>query len=203
MSAAPRAAVVGPRLVYPDGRSQPSRRRFPTLAALLVESTPLEWRLRVGRLLARYSYMAEAERGAEPVEWVDGACLLARTTALEQVGGFDPLFFMYFEEVDLCRRLAAHGWETWYEPAATVVHHRSRSADLDVAAKDRRYYTSKYRYVARYWGAAAARALRLAAAVFFAGELAAQTLRRDARLAARYRALVRWHVHPVPCASES
>jgi N-acetylglucosaminyl-diphospho-decaprenol L-rhamnosyltransferase len=129
--------------------------------------------------------------------------LLVRAAALEQVGGFDPLFFMYFEEVDLCRRLAACGWETWYEPAATVVHHRSRSADLDVAAKDRRYYTSKYRYVARYWGTAAARAVRLAAAALFAGELAVQALRRDRRLAARFRALVRWHLQPKPCASES
>jgi N-acetylglucosaminyl-diphospho-decaprenol L-rhamnosyltransferase len=91
--------------------------------------------------------MVDATEGvAGAVDWLSGACLLVRREAFDAVGGFSPRFFMYFEEVDLARRLAALGWETWYEPAATVVHHHGRSADQDVAARDRHYYGSKYRY---------------------------------------------------------
>ena len=103
---------------------------------------------------------------------------------------------MYFEELDLARRLAAHGWQTWYEHAAEVSHHHSRSADQDLAAKDRRYYRSKYRYAARYFGRTTARVLRLWSAGLFAAEQALQRGRGDTAVAQRYAALVRWHLGP-------
>ena len=189
-----RAAVVGPRVEYPDGRPQPTRRRFPTLSTLLVESTPLQWRVPRRRLLDRYYCADVPATAAAPVDWLSGACLLVRTAAVRQVGGFDARFFMYFEEVDLCRRLAAYGWQTWYEPAAAVIHHHSQSADQDPAARDGHFYRSKYRYAARYWGPAAARALRCAAGATFAAEWAVQVARRDVSQARRYAALTRWHV---------
>jgi GT2 family glycosyltransferase len=130
---------------------------------------------------------------ARPVDWLSGACLLTRTAAFRQVGGFAPDYFMYFEEVDLARRLAAYGWETWYEPAAQVVHHHSRSADRDPQAKDRHFFRSKYRFVATYWGGAAAGGLRLAAGLLFTAETAVQLVRRDRRLSRRDAALVRLH----------
>jgi N-acetylglucosaminyl-diphospho-decaprenol L-rhamnosyltransferase len=188
----PRAAVVGPRLVHADGRPQPNRRRFPTLGVLLLESTPLEWR-RPGWDALRHYRAADLPETAGAVDWLSGACLLVREAAFEEVAGFAPPFFMYFEEVDLARRLAGRGWEIWYEPAATVIHHSSRSADQDVGARDRSYYGSKYRYVARYWGPAVARGLRLAGGTVFAAEWAAQALRRDPALTRRYGALTRWH----------
>jgi N-acetylglucosaminyl-diphospho-decaprenol L-rhamnosyltransferase len=196
----PRAAVVGPRLVYADGRPQPTRRRFPTLGVLFLESTPLEWRRPGWDALRRYR-AADLPETAGPVDWLSGACLLVRMAAFEEVAGFAPPFFMYFEEVDLARRLSGRGWETWYEPAAAVIHHSSRSADQDVGARDRSYYGSKYRYVARYWGPAVAGGLRLAGGTVFAAEWAVQALRRDPSLAHRYGALTRWHfgrVRPPP-----
>ncbi len=189
----PAAALVGPRLVYPDGRPQPSRRRFPTLATLVLESTPLEWRWPHWPALRRYRHVDEAEE-AERVDWLSGACLLGRVTALRSVGGFDPLFFMYFEEVDLSRRLAARGWDTWYEPQAEVIHAHSQSADQDVAAKDRMYYRSKHRYASRYFGRTTARLITLMGAGAFAAEYAIQHVRRDRRLAARYEGLTRLHL---------
>lgn len=189
----PSAALVGPRLAYADGRPQPSRRRFPTPASLLVESTPLQWRFPGWHLLDRYYCVDLPAVQATPVDWLSGACLLARSAAIRQVGGFDPHFFMYFEEVDLARRLAAHGWQTWYEPAATVVHHHSRSADQDLVARDLNFYRSKYRYATRCWGGATARSLRYAAGVLFAAEVALQRVRGDLRQARRFTSLVRWH----------
>ena len=134
------------------------------------------------------------ERFFTGVPLASGCFMLVRTALLRRVGGFDPRFFMYFEEVDLSQRLAARGWETWYEPAATVVHAHSQSADQDLAAKDRRYYSSKYRYAARYFGTTTAGALRLACAAAFAAELAVQRARADAALTQRYAALLRWHL---------
>ncbi len=190
----PRAGMAGPRVTYSDGRPQPTRRRFPTLGALLLESTPLEWRRPGWGPLRRYHMADRPAYDAAPVDWLSGACLLARKAAFDEAGGFSPSFFMYFEEVDLSRRMAAYGWQTWYEPDAHVVHHHSRSADQDLLARDRHYYGSKYRYVARYWGGAVARGLSLFTTALFAAELTVRCARRDAAGARRYGALVRWHL---------
>jgi N-acetylglucosaminyl-diphospho-decaprenol L-rhamnosyltransferase len=65
-----------------------------------------------------------------PVEWVSGACMLVRRSAFEQVGGFDPAYFMYVEDVDLCWRLRQEGWTVAYEPAGRVVHAVGASSQL-------------------------------------------------------------------------
>ena len=57
-----------------------------------------------------------------PVDWISGACLAVRRRAWEAVGGFDEAFFMFLEDVDLCRRLHAAGWGVAYEPGGRVVH---------------------------------------------------------------------------------
>lgn len=189
----PNAALVGPRLAYPDGREQPARRRFPSLFTLLVESTPVQWRLGKWLPLSHY-YCLDLPEDAGRVDWLSGACLLGRTRALKQVSGFDPTYFMYFEELDLARRLAAYGWETWYEPQARVIHHHSQSADQNVTAKDRHFYRSKYRYIARYRGATVAWVARLLGAALFAGEWVMQRRRGAVAEAKRYRTLARWHL---------
>jgi GT2 family glycosyltransferase len=189
----PRAAVVGPALRYADGRPQPSRRRFPSPAVLLLESTPAQWRLPELPLFRGYLCRDEQDVPG-PVDWLSGACLLGRTAALREVGGFDPLFFMYFEEVDLCRRLAARGWQTWYEPAAAVTHHHSQSADQDLAARDRNYYRSKSRYAARYFGPTTARLLSASAAALFGAEAFFQGVRGHRALAQRHASLAKRHL---------
>ncbi len=67
---------------------------------------------------------------AGPVDWVSGACMLVRRSAFEQVGGFDPAYFMYVEDVDLCWRLGQAGWTVGYEPAGRVVHTVGASSQL-------------------------------------------------------------------------
>jgi GT2 family glycosyltransferase len=61
------------------------------------------------------------ERG--PVSWVTGGCLLVRRECLDQLGGLDERFFLYYEDVDFCRRAAAAGWSVWYDPRLEVTHH--------------------------------------------------------------------------------
>ena len=118
----PRCGIAGPRLVEADGSWQLSRRRFPTVAGTLVRRTPL--RLLFPPLERQSAHYHLGEQPAEPVEadWMLGGSLLLRRAALDELGGYDPGFRMYGEEIDLCYRAAKAGWERWYVPDAVVRH---------------------------------------------------------------------------------
>jgi GT2 family glycosyltransferase len=111
----PQAAVVGPKLVNPDGTHQPSCFAFPTPLQTLLRETSLS-QYGINGLSNALSNFAQA------VPWVLGAALAIRRSAFDSVGGFDRSFFMYFEEVDLCYRLDRSGWQTHFAPEATVTH---------------------------------------------------------------------------------
>jgi GT2 family glycosyltransferase len=111
----PRAGIVGFHLRNPDGTPQLSSGPFPTLAGTLA-------RLAVPR--ARRKYQRLSPQGRCRTTWVTGCCLLLRRACLEEIGGLDEDFFLYYEDVDLCRRARAQGWSVWYEPSLRVVHHR-------------------------------------------------------------------------------
>jgi N-acetylglucosaminyl-diphospho-decaprenol L-rhamnosyltransferase len=122
LEAHPRAGVAGPRLIYPDGSWQASRRRFPTVGATIVRRTPL--RLLFPPLKWQRKHYLLDERPSEPVETdtMLGAFLLLRRAMLDELGGFDPGYRMYCEDIDLNYRAARAGWERWYVPEA-IVHH--------------------------------------------------------------------------------
>jgi N-acetylglucosaminyl-diphospho-decaprenol L-rhamnosyltransferase len=128
-SAAPRRGIVGPQLRYPDGRWQPSRRRFPTVTGTLVRRTPLRYLARPFER-QRGHYLLD-ERPSEPVQadWMLAAFLLLRREMLDELGGFDAGFRLYGEDIDLCYRAAKAGWERWYVPASVVTH--SYAAEID------------------------------------------------------------------------
>lgn len=121
----PRAGGVAPQLRHPDGRTQPSVRGFPTPRALFAEVSGL------ARLFPRWGWATY--RAAPPLDRpsrVDqpmASCLLLRGEALRAVGGFDEAFPLFWNDVDLCLRLAAAGWEIWYEPRAVVIHYGGAS----------------------------------------------------------------------------
>jgi GT2 family glycosyltransferase len=161
LDVAPEVGMVGPRLLYPDGSVQPSRRRFPTLATALLESTPLQPYLPNHPLLRRYYVADQPDDVEQDVDWITGACMLVRRAVIAQVGGFDEGYFMYSEELDLCRRIKEAGWRIVYQPAAVVVHYEGRSADQDVPARHLRFNRSKIRYFLRWHGRTAAAGLRL------------------------------------------
>ncbi len=101
----PRVGAVGPQLRYADGRLQSSRRRFPTMATALFESTVAgEWWPN-NPFARRYRMAGTPDDAIQPVDWLVGACLLVRREVYQQVGGLDEGFFMYSEEVDWCRRI--------------------------------------------------------------------------------------------------
>jgi hypothetical protein len=163
LDARPEVGIVGPRTVGADGRIQLS-----TGPAL----TPLaEWRQRRlvrGLAEGRPDVLAEVEalasREHEPV-WVSGACLLARRAVLEAVRGFDELFFLYEEDVDLCVRARAAGWRVAFSPAATVRHGLGRSMARSAGRAALEYHRSHLLYYRKHNGALAAFSLRLWLAV--------------------------------------
>src|SRR5439155_4408719 len=121
MEADPSAGAVGPRLVYGPGRWQRwTAGRAPSLWAAINHY------LFLGRLLPggghRGLYLAtDTHRPFRP-DWVSGACMLLRRSALDEVGLLDERIFMYMEDVELCERLRRAGWGVWYCPAAEAVH---------------------------------------------------------------------------------
>ncbi len=160
MDAHPEVGALGPRLCYPDGSLQPSRRRFPTLATALVESTVVQEWWRDNPLLRRY-YMADTpDEAIQPVDWVAGACLLVRREVYDQVGGLDEGFFMYSEEMDWCKRIQDAGWKVVYLPTARVIHHEGKSSEQVVPARHIHFQSSKVRYFRKHHGALQAEALR-------------------------------------------
>jgi len=127
----PRAGAVAPLLLNPDGTPQASVRRLPRPLSLLL------WGAGLTRLLPslarRFPYVEPPpEPGSPPVmvEQPMASALLVRRRAWEEVGGMDERFFLYFSDVDLCRRLIERGWEIWLLPEATVEHEYGGSTNL-------------------------------------------------------------------------
>ncbi len=168
----PGAGVVGPQLRYGDGSLQSSRRRFPTLATALLESTPLAWHWPPERnCWARRYHMADQSPDVvQEVDWLVGAALLTRRAVLDQVGGFDEGYFMYSEELDWQRRVKAAGWMIVYLPQAVITHYEGKSSGQVTAARHIRFNTSKVRYFRKHHGPLQGQVLRLALLVMFAIE---------------------------------
>jgi N-acetylglucosaminyl-diphospho-decaprenol L-rhamnosyltransferase len=143
----PRGAAFGPAILTPEGDLYPSARAFPTLSRGIGHAL-LGWWWPANPWTRSY----RRESGG-PVEasagWLSGSCMVLRRGAFDEVGGFDPAYFMYFEDLDLCRRLADAGWQSVYVPSAVVEHTGAHSTRRNRAAMLRAHHASAYRYLAR------------------------------------------------------
>jgi N-acetylglucosaminyl-diphospho-decaprenol L-rhamnosyltransferase len=141
--------AVGPLIVSADGVPYPSARQLPSLRtgighALLAgvwPNNPWSVRYRQDDVVARGETV--------PTGWLSGACVLVRRSAFEQVGGFDDRFFMYFEDVDLGRKLGLAGWTNLYLPTARVMHIGASTASKHPVRTLRAHHDSAYRYMAK------------------------------------------------------
>jgi GT2 family glycosyltransferase len=122
LDAHPRAAAVGALVRNPDGSVQPTKRAFPSFGAAILHG--IVGIFRPDNPGTR-SYVLADDRFTEArtVDWVAGPAMALRREAFEAVGGFDEAFFFFVEDVDLCKRLTQAGFEIWFEPRASVVHH--------------------------------------------------------------------------------
>jgi GT2 family glycosyltransferase len=122
MDANPQAGLGGARLIGRDGSMQPSARMFPSVLNDLIVLSGLAARFPQSRFFGRFDRTWANEQEAAAVDWVPGAYSIIRAEALAAAGPFDPRFFLYYEEVDLCRRIKQKGYSIWYWPDISVVH---------------------------------------------------------------------------------
>ena len=159
--------VVGPMLLYPKNYSMPNGSRFPTFWSEFLAKSGLA-DLLVGLLHMRNWYNLryfgrQSFAGPAYVDFVSGACMLIRREVINQIGGLDERFFMFYDEVDFCLRARRAGWRVYYFPAARVFHNwhgvgRSVSQSQDAAKQ--RFFLSQYAYFEKHHGVLAALVLR-------------------------------------------
>jgi GT2 family glycosyltransferase len=113
----PRAGLVAPRIVNPDGETEDSARRFPTIPFLMRKALGLARKL-------------DYEISTLPLspDWVAGMFMLLRSETFAAVGGFDERYFLYYEDVDLCRRLRRRGYDVRLTPSVIAVHDARRES---------------------------------------------------------------------------
>jgi GT2 family glycosyltransferase len=118
----PLAGLGGAQLVGRDQSWQPSGRMFPTVLNDAFVYFGLASRYPSSRIFGRLDRTWADQSAAAEVDWVVGAFSIIRAEALAKVGLFDTAFFLYSEEVDLCRRIKAAGYQIWYWPDIVVIH---------------------------------------------------------------------------------
>jgi N-acetylglucosaminyl-diphospho-decaprenol L-rhamnosyltransferase len=190
--AEPRAGIIGPRLLNPDGTLQRSVRGFPTLWRLATEYLFLRWLAPHSRVLNAF-YGAGFDHGSRrEVEFLIGAVLLVRRKLLDEIGGFDERFFMFNEEVDLCYRAHAAGWAVLFWPDAEFVHVGGASTSQVWPLMYREQLRSHLRFLAKHHGLREAERARrfLAAAMEFRAAVFGLLRRPDRRGLSRY--VARW-----------
>jgi GT2 family glycosyltransferase len=163
----PACAIVGPKILDPDGGVQGSARGDPDMLTGLFGRTSALRRLLPTSRLAKRNVIDASEPGSAgvgtDVDWLSGACMMVRRTAFERVGGFDERYFLYWEDADLCRRLRAEGLRIRYLPSAVAVHQVGQSSKHAPVASIRAFHRSAYLYYATHVAPGALNPKRLAA----------------------------------------
>jgi GT2 family glycosyltransferase len=188
-------AIVGPRLCYPDGSVQPSRRRFPTACVFFWESTPLEQRWPNNPWARRYHYAETPDDTEQEVDWLAGAALLVRRSTIERAGLLDAGFQMYSEELEWQRRIRDLRLETrdsaalsqsqasslkpqaskiMYLPSAVIIHHEGKSSEQAPAQRYLNFQRSRIRDARMVYGSRFAGLLRWFLRAVYAAELATE-----------------------------
>ena len=124
-------AIVAPKILESDGSIQGSARRFPTpLTSIFGRKSPLT-KLFPENSITKKEFYCFNNSDNKPIEvdWVSGACMVTRTRAFKEIGGFDERFFLYWEDADLCKRLRDFGWKIIYYPKVKICHHTGTSSN--------------------------------------------------------------------------
>jgi len=122
MDASPDVGMAGGRLLGEDGGDQPSARMFPTLMTEFFNLSGLAWRYPKSRWFGHFDRTWADPGVASEVDWVPGAFAIVRGDLARRIGLFDPRFFLYYEEVDLCRRIRQAGYRVMYWPDLRIMH---------------------------------------------------------------------------------
>jgi GT2 family glycosyltransferase len=135
----PRVGAASPSIVDASGRAEDHARRFPTFRSLAAK-------------LVRADLDLDYEESGQPFspDWIAGMFMLFRRSAFQEVGGFDERYFLYYEDIDICRRLRRSGYDIRVTPSARTTHNARRASRHNVkymlshARSMLRYFTTRY-----------------------------------------------------------
>jgi GT2 family glycosyltransferase len=147
----PNAGIVGPRLINKDGSLQPSCFPLPTPLQIFFDVSHINQLIHQIPIVKEKSYRTWSYNHNKSVPWVQGAALAIRREAYDAVGGFDKAFFMFYEEVDLSRRMLNAGWETHFSPVADIIHIGGASTDQLWVKMELQYYASLARFYRKHF----------------------------------------------------
>ena len=146
----PDVGVVGCKQLDGNRQLQLTWGRFPTFFSEMVRKV-LHWRLRTDGSQVR-DYLDRKYHGASTVDWVSGSCLLARREAVQEGGLLDENLFLYFEDIDWCRRIQNEGWRVLYEPGVQIIHYGGVSASRHLIDALVAYRCSQLYFCRKYFG---------------------------------------------------
>jgi len=152
MEANPQAGALGCRLLYPDGRLQPSCRSFPTLTTAFFENTGLEKLFPRNKVIGRHRIGYWGHNDIREVDQPTGAALMVRREIIAQVGLMDEQFYIYYEDIDWCFRIKKRGWKIYFIPLAQIIHYGGQSAGLNMAKMRIQGYKSRHKFFRKHYG---------------------------------------------------
>lgn len=154
MATRPDVGIVGPKLLNPDGSLQESVRRFPGLLDQSLILLKLHHLWPSAPPFRRYLAKDFAYEKEQDVDQLMGAALFVRRKVFEGIGLLDERFFIWFEEVDFCKRAKQAGWGVVYLPTASVIHHGGKSFAQAMTLRKQRYFSSSMgKYFRKHRGA--------------------------------------------------
>lgn len=142
----PKVAIAGAKIIMPGIGTRVAAFRFPGILGEFGAATAFG---PISRFFRRWEMPMAAELECQQVDWVAGASVMARFDVIRALDGFDPEYFLYYEEVDLMLRAARAGWQTWYVPQAEVDHDEGAATQVTGVAEERR---RKPAYWYHSWG---------------------------------------------------
>lgn len=147
--------IIAPKLIHEDGSVRSSARAFPRIMDVIAKrSFPGSEKSKNVRRYLQSDASTEQER---ETDWVIGGCMLVRREVLEKTGGFDPRFFLFFEDIDLCRRVHQAGYKILYFPEAIATDRKQRYSDMPIwqlpfKKAGREHIVSAVKYFAKWAG---------------------------------------------------
>ena len=124
----PKIGVLAPKLLNPDRSIQLSCYKFQTPIVPIFRRTLLGKLPKGKRVLRDYLMLDFDHNAIQTVDWILGAVMMLRRTALDEVGGMDERFFAYYEDADLCRQMWSHGWQVVYYAPVQLIHYHQRTS---------------------------------------------------------------------------
>lgn len=150
--------MAGGKLISPNGKLQYSCYRFYTPMTIVYRRTFLGKTKRGKRAVSRFLMKDYDHKNPRDVDWLMGACLIVRRKAAEDTKGMDQRFFLYFEDVDWCRRIWEAGWKVTYVPQAVFSHFHQRSSEggaitgIFTNRSTREHIKSAFKYFRKFRG---------------------------------------------------